>query len=230
MKEETPKTKGLASRRVSAQSALPRAAPSQPARRMQCRRKGNPANQPPNIPDWTRSLGEGVVARALMANHRASRSASSAEMWNGSTASRESSVSFTPLHALDGMITPNGLCFERHHSGIAEVDPADYRLILHGLVDKPLIFTLDDIKRMPRVSRPYFLRMRSQFRHGMARRTAQRLPVHARHGPLRDVHRRAAEDPARRSGRQAEWRNGCCSRAAIQPPMTRSLPMREGAG
>ena len=57
---------------------------------------------------------------------------------------------------LDGIITPNGLCFERHHAGIAEIDPADYRLILHGLVDKPLIFTLDDIKRMPRVNRAYF--------------------------------------------------------------------------
>jgi hypothetical protein len=31
-------------------------------------------------------------------------------------ASRESSVSFTPLHELDGIITPNGLCFERHHA------------------------------------------------------------------------------------------------------------------
>ena len=113
------------------------------------------------------------------------------------TASRESSVSFTPLHALDGIITPNGLCFERHHSGIAEIDPADYRLILHGLVDKPLIFTLDDIKRMPRVNRALFLRMRGQFRHGMARRAAQWLPIHARHGALRDVYRRAAQDAAR---------------------------------
>ena len=61
------------------------------------------------------------------------------------TATPESSVSFTPLHALDGIITPNGLCFERHHSGIAEIDPADHRLMLHGLVDKPLIFTLADV-------------------------------------------------------------------------------------
>ncbi len=120
------------------------------------------------------------------------------------TASRESSVSFTPLHALDGIITPNGLCFERHHAGIAEVDPADYRLMLHGLVDKPLMFTLDDIKRMPRVNRAYFLRMRGELRHGVARRAAQRLPVHPRHGALRDVHRRAAEDAAAGSGREAQ--------------------------
>ena len=73
------------------------------------------------------------------------------------TATPESSVSFTPLHELDGIITPNGLCFERHHSGIAEIDPNDYRLMLHGLVDKPLIFTLDDLKRLPRVNRIHFL-------------------------------------------------------------------------
>ena len=69
----------------------------------------------------------------------------------------QSSVSFTPLHELDGIITPNGLCFERHHGGIAEIDPEDYRLIVHGLVDKPLIFTLADLKRFPRVNRIHFL-------------------------------------------------------------------------
>jgi hypothetical protein len=50
------------------------------------------------------------------------------------TASRESSVSFAPLHALDGNITPNGLLFERHHSGIAEVDPAAYALYLNDVI------------------------------------------------------------------------------------------------
>jgi len=117
--------------------------------------KGNPANQPPNVPDWTRNLGEGVAVRSYGKPSEFEKDIIRRDVeWL--TASRESSVSFTPLHALDGPITPNGLCFERHHSGIAEVDPADYRLILHGLVDKPLIFTLDDIKRMPRVNRPYF--------------------------------------------------------------------------
>ncbi|CAM5197138.1 hypothetical protein BTHI11S_00304 [Bosea thiooxidans] len=57
------------------------------------------------------------------------------------TASPESSVNFTPLHELDGIITPSGLCFERHHGGIADIDPASHRLMIHGLVDKPLVFT-----------------------------------------------------------------------------------------
>jgi len=50
------------------------------------------------------------------------------------TASRQSSVSFTPLHELYGIITPNGVCFERHHASIAEVNPADYRLIIHTVL------------------------------------------------------------------------------------------------
>src|SRR5829696_3160394 len=117
--------------------------------------QGNPANQPPNVPDWSKYLGDGVAVRAYgkPSQHEAHVVRRDVE-WL--TASKESSVSFTPLHALDGMITPNGLCFERHHAGIAEIDPADYRLILHGLVDKPLIFTLDDLKRFPRVNRAYF--------------------------------------------------------------------------
>src|SRR3546814_15318513 len=68
-----------------------------------------------------------------------------------------SSVNFTPLHELDGIITPNGLCFERHHAGVAEVDPARHRLMISGLVDTPLVFTMADIKRFPRENRVYFL-------------------------------------------------------------------------
>ena len=63
------------------------------------------------------------------------------------TVSRESSVNFTPIHELDGIITPSGVAFERHHGGVAEIDPAKYRLMINGLVDKPLVFTLEDLKR-----------------------------------------------------------------------------------
>src|SRR5262249_56254220 len=73
------------------------------------------------------------------------------------TPAPESAANFTPLHALEGIITPSGLCFERHHSGIAEIDPQKHRLMINGLVEKPLVFTMDDLKRMPRVSRIVFL-------------------------------------------------------------------------
>jgi sulfane dehydrogenase subunit SoxC len=145
---------------------------------------GNPANQPPNIPDWTRSLGEGVAVRGYGKPSEFEKNIIRRDVeWL--TASRESSVSFTPLHALDGPITPNGLCFERHHSGIAELDPADYRLMLHGLVDKPLIFTLDDIKRMPRVNRPYFCECAAN--SGMEWRGAQLNGCQYTHGMVHSV-------------------------------------------
>src|SRR3954465_12621805 len=110
---------------------------------------GNPKNLPPNIPEWTRVLGDGVAVGPYGKPSRHEAHVIRRDVqWL--TASRESSVSFTPLHELDGIITPNGLCFERHHGGIAEMDPEDYRLIVHGLVENELIFTLADLKRFPR--------------------------------------------------------------------------------
>ena len=73
------------------------------------------------------------------------------------TATSESSVNFTPLHELDGIITPNGLCFERHHGGMAVVDPAEHRLMINGLVEKPLVFTMDELRRLPQENRIHFL-------------------------------------------------------------------------
>src|SRR5690348_6655165 len=92
----------------------------------------NAKNLPPNVPEWTRTLGDGVGVRGYGAPSKHEKDVIRRTVpWL--TATPESSVSFTPLHALDGIITPNGLCFERHHSGVAELDPADYRLLLHGL-------------------------------------------------------------------------------------------------
>jgi len=144
----------------------------------------DPANLPPNIPAWSRHLGDGVAVRAYgkPSNHEGSVIRRNVP-WL--TATRESSVSFTPLHALDGNITPNGLLFERHHAGIAEVDPNDYRLMLHGLVDKSLIFSLDDLKRMPRVNRPYFCECSSN--SGMEWRGAQINGCQYTHGMVHCV-------------------------------------------
>ncbi|MGO3928194.1 sulfite dehydrogenase [Rhodopseudomonas pseudopalustris] len=101
------------------------------------------------------------------------------------TASAESSVNFTPLHELDGIITPSGLCFERHHSGVAEINPADHRLMINGLVEKPLVFTMEDIKRMPRVNRIYFLECAAN--SGMEWRGAQLNGCQFTHGMVHNV-------------------------------------------
>jgi sulfane dehydrogenase subunit SoxC len=72
------------------------------------------------------------------------------------TADTISSINFTPIHALDGTITPQGCAFERHHSGAIELTKGDYRLMINGLVDTPLVFTYDDLMRFPRESHVYF--------------------------------------------------------------------------
>ncbi len=77
--------------------------------------------------------------------------------WRYPTASLDSSWSMTPLSEGHGIITPSGLHFERHHGGIPTIDPSTHTLTIHGLVDKPLRFTMEDLKRMPAVSRIHFI-------------------------------------------------------------------------
>ena len=66
-------------------------------------------------------------------------------------------VSLTPLEQLHGTITPADLHFERHHAGIPAIDPAQHRLIIHGMVEKPLKFSVADLKRFPAVTRTCFI-------------------------------------------------------------------------
>lgn len=77
--------------------------------------------------------------------------------WRYPTASIDSSWSMTPLASGHGTITPSGLHFERHHGGIPTIDPAAHSLTLHGMVDRPMRFTMDDLKRLPSVSRTHFI-------------------------------------------------------------------------
>ncbi|MBU3554161.1 sulfite dehydrogenase [Polynucleobacter sp. UB-Piko-W3] len=63
----------------------------------------------------------------------------------------------TPLQSLHGIITPNGLVFERHHAGVPDINPDLHKLVIHGLVDRPMIFSMEDIVRFPSESRINFL-------------------------------------------------------------------------
>ena len=185
--------------------------------------QADPKNLPPNVPAWTRSLGDGAGVRPYGQPSRFEKHVIRRDVpWL--TATRESSVSFTPLHELDGIITPNGLAFERHHGGIAEIDPADYRLMLHGMVDKPLIFTLADLKRFPRVNRIHFLECAAN--SGMEWRGAQLNGCQFTHGmvhcvqytgvPLRTLLDEAGLEPG------AKW---ILAEGADAAAMTRSLPL-----
>ena len=116
----------------------------------------NPKNLPPNVPEWTAELGDGVDANPYGVPSEFERNVIRRNVeWL--TASTQSSVNFTPIHDLEGIVTPNGLCFERHHGGVSIIDPKDYRLMINGLVDREMIFTLSDLKRFPQTNKFYFL-------------------------------------------------------------------------
>ncbi|GAB4003799.1 sulfite dehydrogenase [Spirosoma migulaei] len=72
----------------------------------------------------------------------------------------------SPLQDFYGIITPSDLHFERHHAGVPVIDPAKHELLIHGMVDKPLIFNVADLKRFPSVSRIAFLECSGNFRTG----------------------------------------------------------------
>src|SRR5215472_2236462 len=84
----------------------------------------------------------------------------------------ETSASRTPLQDSLGILTPSSLHYERHHSGVPRIDPAEHRLLIHGLVDRPLIFTMDDLKRLPALSRVHFLECSGNGSYTNAGRTA----------------------------------------------------------
>jgi len=114
------------------------------------------ATIPEELPDWSRYLGPGVDDEPYgkPSKYEAHVIRRNVE-WL--TASTESSINFTPLPWLNGIITPNGVFFERHHAGRAEIDPSAHRLLIHGLVEKPLVYTMEDLKRLPCEDRIWFI-------------------------------------------------------------------------
>ncbi len=142
------------------------------------------------------------------------------------TASPVSSVNFTPVHDLDGIITPNGLCFERHHSGVAQINPSQHRLMINGLVNRPLVFTLDDLYRFPRENHIYFLECAAN--SGMEWRGAQLNGCQYTHGMIHNVQYTGI--PLRlllgEAGlkRNAKW---IMPEGADASAMTRSIPLNK---
>jgi sulfane dehydrogenase subunit SoxC len=136
-----------------------------------------------------------------------------------------SGASRTPLEMLEGTITPSGLHFERHHSGVPDIDPEQHRLLVHGMVKRPLIFTMDALMRYPMRSRIHFMECsgNSQLMYGA---TPPALRAGELHGlvscsewtgvPLRLLLEEAGADPA------ASW---LLAEGADAAAMSRSVPM-----
>ena len=115
-----------------------------------------PEPAPPAVPEWSRALGAPILASPYGVPSRFEESVRRRES-PGLTRTAHSSVSFTPLQRLFGTITPSGLHFERHHAGVPDIDPDRHRLMIHGLVRAPRVYTMDDLMRFPSVSRVHFI-------------------------------------------------------------------------
>ncbi|PJJ84664.1 sulfite dehydrogenase [Mucilaginibacter auburnensis] len=79
----------------------------------------------------------------------------------------------TPLQDTYGTITPSDLHYERHHAGVPVIDPAKHQMLIHGLVNKPMKFTVSDLKKFPAVSRICFIECAGNFRGGKEDLTPQ---------------------------------------------------------
>jgi sulfane dehydrogenase subunit SoxC len=117
-----------------------------------------PTNIPPDVPEWQKTPGAEVMSPPYGQPSPFEAGVVRRERTGGSPyPTRQAAVSLTPLQDLHGIITPNGLHYERHHAGVPAIDPAQHRLIIHGLVDRPMIFTMAELMRFPATSRIHFL-------------------------------------------------------------------------
>jgi sulfane dehydrogenase subunit SoxC len=118
-----------------------------------------PADGDPNIlnlPEHSKGLGNPVVTDGYGAPSKFERNVQRRQS-PGLTQTRQASVSFAPLQSLFGIVTPSGLHFERHHQGWWDIDPSKHRFMVNGLVKAPKVFTMDEIMRLPSVSRFHFI-------------------------------------------------------------------------
>ncbi len=109
-----------------------------------------------NLPEHSKGLGQGVATTGYGLPSKHEKNLQRRES-PGLTRVPQASVSFCPLQGLFGIITPNGLHFERHHQGWWDVDPAQHRLMVNGLVRQSRVFTMDELMRLPSVSRIHFI-------------------------------------------------------------------------
>jgi sulfane dehydrogenase subunit SoxC len=108
------------------------------------------------LPEHSKALGQPVAARGYGLPSQHEKNLQRRES-PGLTRVGGSSVSFAPLQGLFGIITPNGLHFERHHQGWWDIDPHRHRLMVMGMVREAKVYTMDDLMRLPAVSRMHFI-------------------------------------------------------------------------
>jgi sulfane dehydrogenase subunit SoxC len=180
------------------------------------------AAEPPDVPPWMKGPGAGFNPYGTPSKHESKVTRTFGRSQPGTTGS---GAIRTPLESLEGTVTPSGLHFERSHSGVPEIDPAQHRLLIHGMVKRPLIFTIDALLRYPMVSRVHFIECAGNSQL-MYQPTPPNLTAGQTHGlvscsdwtgvPLRLLLDEAGVDPS------AQW---ILAEGADAAAMSRSIPM-----
>jgi sulfane dehydrogenase subunit SoxC len=114
----------------------------------------------PNIihhPDWGQSWGDPVTKNryGIPSKYEYNNTRRNTKLL--ASGNYRAAIAVTPIHESEGIITPNGLFFSRSHGGTAHIDPNKWRLMINGLVEKPIVLTLDELKRYPRITRTHFI-------------------------------------------------------------------------
>jgi sulfane dehydrogenase subunit SoxC len=118
-----------------------------------------PNDGDPNIvtlPEHSRGLGQAVATGGYGKPSKYERNVQRRQS-PGLTQTTQASVSFAPLQSLFGIVTPSGLHFERHHQGWWDIDPSKHRFMVNGMVKNAKVFTMDELMRLPAVSRFHFI-------------------------------------------------------------------------
>jgi sulfane dehydrogenase subunit SoxC len=189
-------------------------------------------------------VGAGLVGRRAWADTPVAPVDPSTVLGSGTTAVAERSpfvslgispvgvvtgTAFAPLEQFTGSITPTDVQFQRHHAGIAIIDPARWKLLVHGLVERPLVFTLEDLKRFPAVVRTHFLECAGNGRRAFRNPTPDLTPQFV-DGQLNNVEwtgvelRRVLQEAGVRP--EASWvlaEGGDASRLARSVPLSKAL-------
>src|SRR5260370_3895610 len=137
--------------------------------------------EPLTVPRWSKEPGGNFTAYGVPSHFEDKVVRTWAAPNNPATPGIGSSR--TPHHLLDGTITPSGLHYERSHWGVPAIAPEQHRLLIHGLVRQPLVFSLEDLSRYPRTSRIAFLECAGNS-GALSNAQAAPLNVQAIHGLL----------------------------------------------
>ena len=180
-----------------------------------------------NAPPWMKTPGAGFREYGAPSPHEAAVKRAVLKPYGDLAPG--TGVTLTPLQSLHGTITPNGLHFERSHNGTPDIDPAKHEVILHGMVNQPLVFTMDSLMRYPTVSRQCFIECSgNSFFNSNLFPEAMQVPVGHIHGlvscsewtgiPLSTLLDEAGVDP------KASW---ILAEGADAAGMSRSIPLNK---